>query len=845
MTVAGFVHVPDGGRDVWNLNQGWRFRAGADDPDAVDDGWELVNLPHGVDGALPESASGGVNFQGAAQYRKRFTMPASAAGRRITLLFEGTLGRARVWVNGRFLHEHVSGFLPAVIDVSAVLRFGDENLVVVVVDNSDDPSFPPGKPQAELDYAYFGGLYRSVHLIATSPVHVTDANHEDLPGGGGVFVRTISADETRARIVASVHVANRSAEATTAVVQLELRAPDGTVAASRAVGLTLDAGEAQTAEAVLEVADPLLWTPESPTLYELRVRVQDPAGAPYDAVAVRTGIRTVELDPLRGLVLNGAEYGRKLIGVNRHQEHAVLGFALPDSLHWRDAQLLRDAGVTVVRSAHYPQSRAFMDACDALGIFVIVNTPGWQFWNDDDPRFEERVYSDIRQMVRRDRNHPCVLMWEPILNETDYPRDFALNAHAITHQEYPYDGCFTAADEVAEGHEVFDVQFGHPSSDPVENARRAAGGKVWFTREWGDNVDDWTAQNSPSRVMREWGEGPQLVQAKHYADPPYEFTSLRSLGDAPVWHIGGTLWHAFDHQRGYHPDPFFGGLADSFRRPKTSYHAFRAHRPPAPVAHAESGPVVFIAHDMSPFSPADVTVFSNCDEVGLAVGEADEIRMPMPAGAVFVDFADAWDFMAHKDLARDDAGATTRIVARGYVDGMCVASHEVKPAMRAERLELRVESRGYDPVADGSDVVTVVATLTDAAGTVRRLSSGSVRFHVFGAAEAVHPGAPAPALSRMQWGEAAALVRMSTAPGPVRVIAEYVPSGALTPTGAVIDFESRPAPQAFLGDETRRTGTPLEDGDELLAGLRAAIDDRVDHRARLAAVGRQQEAFEG
>lgn len=119
-------------------------------------------------------------------------------------------------------------------------------------------------------------------------------------------------------------------------------------------------------------------------------------------------------------------YPYPLIGANRHQDFAVVGNALSNSLHWRDAKKLRDAGLRVIRNAHYPQDPAFMDACDELGLFVIVNTPGWQFWNDE-PIFAQRVYSDIRNMVRRDRNHPSVWMWEPILNETWYPEDFAKN----------------------------------------------------------------------------------------------------------------------------------------------------------------------------------------------------------------------------------------------------------------------------------------------------------------------------------------------------------------------------------------------------------------------------------
>lgn len=125
-----------------------------------------------------------------------------------------------------------------------------------------------------------------------------------------------------------------------------------------------------------------------------------------------------------------------------------------------------------------------MDACDELGLFVIVNTPGWQFWNDE-PIFAKRVYNDIRNMVRRDRNHPCVWLWEPILNETWYPEDFAGRVKGIVDEEYPYPSCYSGCDVQAKGSQYFPVQFAHPMDLSKRDPKI-----TYFTREWGDNVDD-------------------------------------------------------------------------------------------------------------------------------------------------------------------------------------------------------------------------------------------------------------------------------------------------------------------------------------------------------------------
>lgn len=132
---------------------------------------------------------------------------------------------------------------------------------------------------------------------------------------------------------------------------------------------------------------------------------------------------------------------------------------------------MRDAGFRIIRSAHYPQDPAFMDACDELGMFIIVATPGWQYWNPE-PVFEERILSDIRNMVRRDRNHPSVLLWEPVLNETAFPESFAQNAYRATHEEYPAPGCYAAIDDKSKGAMGYDVVYTAPERGVLPECRQ-------------------------------------------------------------------------------------------------------------------------------------------------------------------------------------------------------------------------------------------------------------------------------------------------------------------------------------------------------------------------------------
>ena len=439
-----------------------------------------------------------------------------------------------------------------------------------------------------------------------------------------------------------------------------------------------------------------------------------------------------------------------------------------------------------------------MDACDELGLFVIVNTPGWQFWNDA-PEFAQRVYSDIRHLVRRDRNHPSVWLWEPILNETWYPADFAKNTNDIVHAEYPYPSCYCGSDSEARGHEVFPVLFAHPqNADPEWALKHADDTKTYFTREWGDNVDDWNSHNSPSRVARNWGEQAMLIQAQHYASPSYPYTSYDALFQTSRQHVGGCLWHSFDHQRGYHPDPFYGGIMDVFRQPKFSYYMFMAQRPPVKSdGIAETGPMVFIANEMTPFSGKDVVVYSNCDEVRLtfnkdgktATYKKDKNRKGMPSPVI--TFPGMYDFMVDKALSRDRKQDDVYLLAEGLIDGKVVATHKVTPARRPEKLLLWVDNEGTNLEANGSDFVTVVAAVADKQGNIKRLNNYFIKFNVEGEGRLLGGSDVMANPAPVKWGTAPVLVQSTLKPGKIKVTASVLFEGSQMPLSAELEFDSQ------------------------------------------------------
>lgn len=861
-STAGFYSLANTGREVFNMNAAWRFWKGnaenAWKTDFDDSAWEVVQIPHGLE-YLPTEASGCVNYQGSAWYRKHFSPESRLKGKKLFLHFEAIMGKSKIWVNGKLMKEHFGGYLPVVLDVTEIIDWEKDNVITVWADNSNDPMYPPGKPQETLDFSYFGGIYRDCFLVSHNPVYITDPNYENIVAGGGLFVayKNVSAD--LADIVLNLHVRNGQNKNFTGKVEYELVDTAGVrkMILSRRLNILKDSAVVVKGEVRLK--KPQLWSPESPYLYSLNVRIKDNKGKVVDGYRRRIGIRSIEFKGKEGFWLNGRPYPHPLIGANRHQDFAVVGNALSNSLHWRDAKKLRDAGLKVIRNAHCPQDPAFMDACDELGLFVIVNTPGWQFWNND-PLFAERVFSDIRNLVRRDRNHPCVWMWEPILNETWYPADFAKKTRTTVDEEYPYPYCYSGCDATARGHEYFSILFTHPTlgGGGAFSAEQLDSTITYFTREWGDNVDDWNSHNSPSRVSRAWGEVPMLIQAKHYASPEYQYTCYETLYQTSRQHVGGCLWHSFDHQRGYHPDPFYGGLMDVFRQPKYSYYMFKAQREPYKSdIIAETGPMVYIAHEMTPFSPKSVVVYSNCEEVRLTVfkgGEQYSYKKPsrekgMPSPIIYFD--DVYDFMKDKNLSRQGKQGDVYMVAEGLMNGEVVATDKRMPARRPSKIVLWLDNEGVDLVADGSDLVTVVAGIADAQGNIKRLNNYDVRFTIEGEGSLVGDASVFANPRPVVWGTAPILVRSTLKPGKIRVRAEVLKKGSQMPVAGEIEFESvKPGlPQIYNPEEAAAIGTKvaIQDSGE----KNRELEDKVDrlqkelNSMKLKEVERQQEEFEG
>ncbi|MBO5592629.1 MAG: glycoside hydrolase family 2 [Prevotella sp.] len=804
-SVAGLFPLEGSGRLVWNFNAGWRFHlgdvTGAEAVNYDDKAWEVVSTPHSVQ-LMPAEASGCRNYQGIAWYRKHFTLPKETQGRDVTLHFEAIMGKQTIYVNGREVMQHEGGYLPVTLNLTALGCAADDNIIVAVkADNSDDKTYPPGKKQMTLDFAYHGGIYRDVWLIAKSKVAITDAVEENKVAGGGIFVHYANISDKRADVYVNTEVRNSDVRPRTVTVENVL----SVAKLSRSTKITLKPGETHTVTQHFTVKNPQLWSPESPYLYSMATRIREGKQS-LDGGVTKIGIRSFEFvrtDDAQGrqpgFYLNGQRY-HQLVGANRHQDFAYVGNALPNSQQWRDAKRLRDAGFTIIRTAHYPQDPSFMDACDELGLFIIVATPGWQYWNKD-KGWDEKVHQNTRNIIRRDRNHPCVLMWEPILNETRYPEAFALEALQITKDEYPYPyRPVAAADMHSAGvAEHYDVLYGWPNDDykiadgtlQLPNGYRPT--QCIFTREFGELVDDWYAHNNLNRASRSWGERPQLVQALSLLN------STNELYKTTGQFIGGCQWHPFDHQRGYHPDPYWGGIYDAFRQPKTALNMFKARLTSVAVE-----PIVAIAHEMTQFSERDVTIFSNCDSVRLTMYDGEHCWTEPVTNGKSV-FHDAWDFFEARNWSYTKRNwQNVKMTAEGIVGGKVVCRDERMPSRRSTKLRLRVDEMGRQLVADGSDFIVVVCEVTDDLGHVRRLAKENIRFTVEGEGEIIGNASICANPRAVEWGSAPILVRSTRQAGKIKIKAELQFPGTHAPTPAELEIESIPynLPMCFDAKET-------------------------------------------
>lgn len=363
---------------------------GAASPGYNDNEWRVLDLPHDFvvegpfDGA--DNVSQGYRPKGVGWYRKSFRLEESDAGKHIELQFGGIATTATIWVNGNIVRHNWSGYDSAYIDITAFARFGGRNVVAVRADSSPFQGW----------WYEGGGIYRHVWLVKRAPVHlITDGVYAHPRHKGG--------EDWEIPVEATLeNIGEHPADATVETVVID---PDGKLVARGSGTVRVGPLDQGIARFAISVSAPRRWSIEEPTLYQVRTSVQL-SGQTVDEDAASIGFRTQRFDPAQGFFLNDRHV--KIKGVCIHQDHAGLGVALPDSIVDFRVRRLKEMGCNAIRSSHNAPTRELLDACDRHGLMVM----------DENRLFNSSPdYMRILEwMVRRDRNHPSIILWS-VFNE--------------------------------------------------------------------------------------------------------------------------------------------------------------------------------------------------------------------------------------------------------------------------------------------------------------------------------------------------------------------------------------------------------------------------------------------
>jgi beta-galactosidase len=377
-------------------------------PGFDDGGWRKLDLPHdwGIEGPFKQEypgETGKLPWWGVAWYRKHFDLPASEKGRQIYLDIEGAMSYSAVWCNGHFAGGWPYGYSSYQVDLTPYIRFGGQNVVAIRLDNPPDSSrWYPG-----------GGIYRDVWLVSTSPVHVAH---------WGTEVTTPEVSRTEATVKVETTIENDSAtdaEGQVSIKVFPIVAQDGTTVLAREptatsipAGIHVRIGAKATLAQTIPVKDPALWSVASPNLY-MAVTEVTLGGKLVDRTETTFGIRKIEFSADKGFMLNGERIPIK--GVCMHHDLGALGAAFNvAAARWR-LKIMKEMGVNAIRMTHNPPAPELLDLCDEMGFLVMDEA--FDCWripkkpNGYNLLFDDWAERDLRAMLRRDRNHPSIILW--------------------------------------------------------------------------------------------------------------------------------------------------------------------------------------------------------------------------------------------------------------------------------------------------------------------------------------------------------------------------------------------------------------------------------------------------
>ncbi len=645
-------------------------------------------------------------------YRRHFFLPENFKGRRVFLDFEGVMVGAEPTINGHTLSKHLGGYLPFSYELTGKVKDGD-NVLAVAVDSrwSNVPPQGSDKGPQRVDYLEPGGIHRPVWLRAVPQIFISD-----------VFVKPVQVLGPNRRLDVLCSIDAAAATEQPLELRVELKDGPGVLAQTQSPVRIQNPGTTEVKLSLTNLGAIKLWDLDTPQLYDI-VTTLLLAGKPEHEYRVRTGFREARF-ALDGFYLNGRRV--QLFGLNRHELYPYVGYAMPPRVKRHDAEILkRDFNVNFVRCSHYPQSPAFLDACDELGLLVWQEVPGWGYIGDD--AWKQLLVRDVRDMIVRDRNRPSIVIWGTRANESANDVELYRRTKQLAKSlddSRPTSGSMTGGTRKnwqRDWHEdVFAYDDYHAAPDHTVGIEDPVPGVPYMLAEAAGQFNYATGKNFDSYYRRTGNAATFRLQALRHAQAHSKAAANPRICGVVAW-CGfeyGSLVNAY--RRVNYP-----GVADIFRIPKLGASFYLAQCDPkvrpviAPDFYWDFGP-------QTPRGPGKgAAIFSNCERLELFINgqhhatlKPDTPNYPHLKHAPF--FADLeLDGSNHPELRID-----------GYVGGKLVLSRSFSSDPAQDQLSFQAD----DPelLGDGVDATRLVFKVVDKFDAERAFGGGEVRFEVAG-----------------------------------------------------------------------------------------------------------------
>ncbi len=709
------------------VNSEWRFYLG--EPEAQyfrantdDSKWDLVSIPHTLkltdiklDG-YRDDVSQPTFRRTVGWYRKDIMV--SKSNKKIFLEFEGAQQVTSLWVNGREVGVNgVGGYTPFYFDISKFVKRGAKNQVTILVDNRQNELTPPDP--GSKDYVIFGGLYRDLYLVEKNPIHIT-SNLDSKDSGVTITTPAVDPVNGNATIQITTEVSNQSVKAQKISVVQRVVDDRSNVVLKMVEHITVEAGERQVVSQVGGIMEDVkFWNLHDPYLYKVNTMVVDDEGRALDVVDNRLGIRKIELNAERGLLVNGKEV--KIVGFNRHQNFPYIGDAAPNSLTYRDMVQFKKLGLNAVRTSHYPQDDELIRACDELGILVYEEAPSWHNISKEEVWYDN-LHRSMKAMIRNHKNSPSLFIWGAGINHRGA---------------------------------VAEMQFIAKEEDPTRlTASQNSRWNGWQTSSWTDLFVNMNyaagiwEREEPQLAMEGWGGAKAL--APYFREPK---------------RVGMISWAAYAYYSfqevalpSLEDRTHYSGVMDIFRYPRNEELMWYP-------SQMKVAPYIHIC-DTWTESLKTLTIYSNATQIEVLINGKSQGLFRPSTDIIY----NGLTFPPYEIKGLDfEAGELTVI---GYREGERMAQKSTFTPTDAVALRLFADELGIKMRADGNDIMIVHAEVVDKNGVVLRDFDGKVHFSVEGDASIVgDKDVEGANPCKVMVGAASALVRAGERAGEIKVTA--------------------------------------------------------------------------